>query len=131
MSNALAGIRVVELANRSATLAGRVLADLGAQVIMVEPAGGQPLRHEAPFLNDVVDPETGFGHLYFNTNKQSVVLDIDENPQQLLALLATADVFLETEPTGRLEALGLQFKAHPVLRFSVWIIHPLESVARE
>ncbi|MFT7652590.1 MAG: crotonobetainyl-CoA:carnitine CoA-transferase CaiB-like acyl-CoA transferase [Candidatus Azotimanducaceae bacterium] len=111
MSNALAGIRVVELANRSATLAGRVLADLGAQVIMVEPAGGQPLRHEAPFLNDVVDPEAGFGHLYFNTNKQSVVLDIDENPQQLLALLATADVFLETEPPGRLEALGLGHEA--------------------
>lgn len=111
MSNALAGIRVIELADRSATLAGRVLADLGAQVIMVEPPSGQRMRHEAPFLDDVVDPEAGFGHLYFNTNKQSVVLDIEQNSGRLLALLATADVFLETESPGRLEALGLGHEA--------------------
>ena len=104
MSRALNGLRVVEIGSRACALAGRILADLGAEVIMVEPPAGAPIRHEAPFLDDVADPERGFAHLYFDTNKCSVVLDLGntEDRQRCLDLIATCDVLLETlSPTQR------------------------------
>lgn len=115
MSRALAGIRVLELADRSAALAGRVLADLGAEVILVEPPGGVSVRHEAPFLAGEAGVERGFAHLYLNTNKRSVVLDLeaDADRARFLALVASADVLLETQPPGRLDGLGLD---HATLR---------------
>lgn len=115
MSQALAGVRVLERADRSATLAGRVLADLGAEVILVEPPGGAPARHEAPFLADQPGTERAFAHLYLNTSKRSVVLDLDAptDRARFLDLAATADVLLDTEAPGRLDALGL---GHAALR---------------
>jgi len=109
MSRALAGVRVVEMADRSAALGGRVLADLGAEVILVEPPGGSPLRHEAPYLHDEPGVERGFGHLYLNTNKCSVVLDLEQaqDRARFRDLVATADVLLETNPPGSLESLDL------------------------
>ena len=96
MSRALAGIRVIELADRSAALAGRILADLGAEVIMVEPQGGATIRHQAPFVDDRAGPDRAFGHLYFNTNKHSVTLNLDdENERETFRkLIFTADVCL-------------------------------------
>ena len=115
MSAALKGIRVVEMADRCAALAGRILADLGAEVIMVEPPAGSALRHEAPFVDDAAGLDRGYGHLYLNTNKQSVVLDLEDDAQRarLLALIATADVLLETRPPGWLDERGL---SHAALR---------------
>ena len=113
MSRALAGIRVIELADRSAALAGRILADLGAEVIMVEPQGGATIRHQAPFVDDRAGPERAFGHLYFNTNKHSVTLNLDdENERETFRkLIFTADVLLETQRPGVLEAIGLGHEA--------------------
>ncbi len=106
---ALAGVRVVDLADRSAALAGRLLADLGAEVILVEPPGGNPIRSMAPFLDDRPDPEHGAAHLYFNANKASVVLDLEDETdrQRFVDLVATAQVVIDTEPPGRLDRLGL------------------------
>lgn len=69
MSKALNGVRVLDLADRSAALAGRVLADLGAEVILVEPPSGNSIRHLAPFLDDEPGPEHSFAHQYLNANK--------------------------------------------------------------
>ena len=122
MSNALEGIRVVELggeelSSRAASLGGRILADLGAEVIMVEPPKGAGIRHEAPFLDtdEVAQTEAGFAHLYFNINKRSVVLDLADatDRERMIELLASADVFLETCQPGWLESVGL---GHDVLR---------------
>lgn len=109
MSRALQGVRVLELADRSAALAGRVLADLGAEVILVEPPGGGSLRHEAPFLGDLTDPERGFAHLYLDTNKRSVVLDLDDEAGRtgFRQLVRSADVVLDTRPPGWLDQRGL------------------------
>jgi crotonobetainyl-CoA:carnitine CoA-transferase CaiB-like acyl-CoA transferase len=109
VSRALAGVRVLELTDRSAALAGRVLADLGAEVILVEPPGGAPVRHEAPYLDGQPGVERAFAHLYLNTNKRSVVLDLDApgGRERFLQLIASADVLLETQPPGQLDALGL------------------------
>ncbi len=111
MSAALNGIRVVEVADRSAVLAGRILADLGAEVILVEPRQGSPVRHDAPYLDDEAGPERSFAHIYFNTNKRSVVLDLDDEGDQdhFRRLVGSADVFLETCPPGWLGERGLDY----------------------
>ncbi|MEQ9450843.1 MAG: CoA transferase [Pseudomonadales bacterium] len=115
MSKAFAGLRVVEVGNQSVALAGRILADLGAEVILVEPPGGQAIRHAAPFLHDEADVERGFAHLYFNTNKQSVVLDLQTEADRatFAQLVASADVLLETFAPGWLDEQGL---SHDYLR---------------
>jgi crotonobetainyl-CoA:carnitine CoA-transferase CaiB-like acyl-CoA transferase len=47
---ALEGVRVLDLADESGAFAGRILADLGAEVLLIEPPEGGPPRHRAPFL---------------------------------------------------------------------------------
>ncbi len=115
MSRALADIRVIELADRSATLAGRILADLGAEVIMVEPPEGASIRSQAPFIDNQAGSDRAFGHLYFNTNKRSVMLDLDDaqDCEKFRRLIVTADVLLETCRHDALEAIGL---GHAALR---------------
>ncbi len=110
----LDGVRVIDLADRSAALAGRLLADLGAEVILVEPPSGNRCRHLAPFLDKLPGPDRSFDHLFFNANKRSVVLDLDEEPDRarFLDLVATAAIVIETEHPDRLEAIGL---GHQVL----------------
>ena len=105
----LDGVRVLDLADRSGALAGRLLADLGAEVILVEPPGGNPIRRLAPFYAEVAEPDHGFAHLYFNASKRSVVLDLDAEAgrDRFLDLVATADVVIDTERPGRLDDLGL------------------------
>ena len=102
--NALAGLRVLDLSDRSAALAGRILGDLGAEVILVEPERGNSIRRWAPFISE--DGESA-AHQYFSANKRSVVLDIEADRAQFLGLVASADVLIETERPGRLDELGL------------------------
>ena len=52
MSGPLDGVRVLDLADRSAALAGRILADLGAEVVLVEPPDGNSIRRCAPRFDD-------------------------------------------------------------------------------
>jgi crotonobetainyl-CoA:carnitine CoA-transferase CaiB-like acyl-CoA transferase len=109
---ALNGIRVVELASEHGAFAGKMLADLGAEVILVEPSGGHPSRRFEPFLADVPDPERSLWWWHYNTGKLGVTLDLDEatDAQRFRALVASADVVLEGEAPGRLEALGLDYE---------------------
>lgn len=109
MSKALEGMRVVEYCDRSGVLAGRILADLGAEVIVVEPPGGASIREDAPFLNNQPGSDRGFAHLYFNTNKKSLVLDLEDrvDREKFEQLVASADVFLETMAPDKLNQLGL------------------------
>lgn len=100
----LAGLRVVDLADGKAEMCGRFLADLGADVIRVEPPGGSPTRRREP-LHDGVS-------LYFathNANKRGVTLDLRDpaGRDRLLDLAAGADLLIETERPGTLDGLGL------------------------
>lgn len=113
MTTALRGIRVLDLSDRSAALAGRVLADLGAEVIMVEPPGGNSIRHLAPKLEGVDPIEGSFAHQYFSANKRSVVLNLEAPGSAFLSLVATADVLIDSERPGHLDDLGL---GHDALR---------------
>ena len=108
--SALKGMRVIELAHERISLAGKLMADMGAEVILVEPPGGDPSRQYPPYLNhDPDQPSLYFWH--YNTNKYSVVLDLDAQDDQakLKTLLTDADIFIEAEPTDRLRQLNLDY----------------------
>ncbi len=101
----LTGLRVVDLADEWGPLAGRVLADLGATVIRVEPSGGAPSRALPPLAPD----GTSLWFAFRNGNKLGAVadLDTDEGRARLHTLLATADVCIDSEAPGALAARGL------------------------
>ena len=100
----LAGIRVIDHADENGELCGRLLADLGAEVIRVEPPGGAASR--------LIPPFHGGTSLYFtvrNLGKKSVTLDMEstEGRRRLDSLLAAADVWIESHRPGHLEAIGV------------------------
>jgi crotonobetainyl-CoA:carnitine CoA-transferase CaiB-like acyl-CoA transferase len=106
---ALSGIRVVELADELAEYCGLTLAGLGADVVKVEPPGGSPTRRIGPFYQDRVDPEGSLFFWQYNRGKRSIALDLqrERDAGRFRALLASADILLESTPRGTLEALGL------------------------
>lgn len=105
----LDGLRVVELASEYAAFCGRLLADYGAEVILVEPPGGAPQRGYEPFVDDVPDPERSLWFWHYHSNKLGVVLDLDDDGgrDRFRDLVASADIVLEAEAPGRLAALGI------------------------
>jgi crotonobetainyl-CoA:carnitine CoA-transferase CaiB-like acyl-CoA transferase len=107
--SALSDLRVVELSNERSVFAGKLLADMGADVILVEPPGGDPIRGYEPFLGDQPGPERSLYFWHYNTSKRGITLDLDTDAgrEALRRLVITADLFLESEPPGRLDALGL------------------------
>src|SRR4051812_39036659 len=102
----LAGLRVVELASAHAAMAGKLLGDLGAEVVLVEPPGGHPSRWYGPFAGDEPGLESSLWWHHYNTSKLGVVIDrADERGRrQLRMLLESADVVLEGEEPGALDA---------------------------
>ena len=113
MSQALTGIRVVDLTNNQAgPSCGQMLAWLGADVIKVEePAKGDPARHT---LKDRPDADSLF-YLSFNANKRSLTLNLKHTrgKEVFRSLLQRADVLLENFGPGVIERLGF---GYPVLR---------------
>ena len=101
-------MRVVDLARDVAgPYAAKLLGDLGAEIIKVEPPEGDPSRGFGPFPGNRPDPEASGLYLYLNAAKRSIVLDLAQDPQQLLELVGTADAVIESFAPGELERLGL------------------------
>ena len=109
---ALEGLRVVELSAAPIALAGKLLADMGADAILVEPPGGDPARGYPPFQDDRPGPDRSLYWWHYHTSKRGVVIDLDSAAGQsrFRALVATADVLLEAEPRHRLADLGLDYE---------------------
>ncbi|MGD9933827.1 MAG: CaiB/BaiF CoA transferase family protein [Dehalococcoidia bacterium] len=105
----LVGIRVIDLATPRAELAGRLLADLGAEVIKVEPPGGTAARAYPPF--DRAHPGESLYWASVALGKKSVVLDLEtaDGRGQLLDLAATADILIESFEPGFMDAVGLGY----------------------
>lgn len=108
----LTGLKVVECGNLvSAPYLGKLLADLGAEVIKVEEPGGDTARHRGPFPGDTPHPEKSGLFLYLNTNKQGVSLNL-HNPkgQGILHSLCTqADLLIHNYRPADMPSLGLEF----------------------
>ena len=109
----LSGLRVIELADEKAEYCGLTLAGLGADVVKVEPPGGNPTRRIGPFYQDKQDREGSLFFWQYNRGKRSVELDLAKavDLAKFRALLAGADILLETTPKGELDKLGLGAKA--------------------
>jgi crotonobetainyl-CoA:carnitine CoA-transferase CaiB-like acyl-CoA transferase len=101
--------RVLDLAGPEASLCGRLLADLGADVLKVEPPGGEPGRRRSPFHGDARGTGESLHFLYHNAGKQGVTLDVETAAGRALfrALVAEADFVIESFPPGYLDRLGL------------------------
>jgi crotonobetainyl-CoA:carnitine CoA-transferase CaiB-like acyl-CoA transferase len=103
----LDGVSVVELAHEHVAWAGKLLADLGADVVVVEPPGGAAQRSAGPYLDDEPGPERSLSWWHYNTGKHSVVADLERDREKVAALVGASDVLLEAEPPGRLGGLGM------------------------
>lgn len=106
---ALRGRRILEVANHKTAYCGKLFADMGADVLLVEPPGGDSMRRRAPYLDGVEDENRGLWFLYTNTSKRGLLLDLTTSAgrKRFLALVGWADAVVEGESPGRLEELGL------------------------
>lgn len=104
--------RVLDLTEGGCMIGGRILADLGADVIRIEPPGGSPSRI-APFYKDNPDPEKSLYWFAYNMNKRGITLDITgtDGQELLKKLVKTADVIMESCEPGYMSNLGLGYDA--------------------
>lgn len=109
---ALGDLQVLDISLEIGAYCAKLLADLGARVIRVEPPGGDVLRHKGPYYHGEVEPEKSLRHFHYNTGKQSITLDIEtEEGAALFSRLAEqADVVIEGYPPGHLARLGLDYE---------------------
>jgi crotonobetainyl-CoA:carnitine CoA-transferase CaiB-like acyl-CoA transferase len=109
----LAPYRVLDLTDETGWLCGRILADLGADGVKVEPPGGDPGRHVGRFYGDDPNPAKNLTWFAYNANKRSITLGIENRKgQELLRRLAQrADFLLESFPPGHLDARDLGYPA--------------------
>ena len=107
----LAGLRILELADETGHFCGKLLGDLGADVVKIEPPGGERSRRIGPFLDDVPHPERSLSFWYYNTSKRGITLNLETaDGRQLFRRLAiAADVIVETFRPGVLTSLGLGY----------------------
>ncbi|MFA5055257.1 MAG: CoA transferase [Dehalococcoidia bacterium] len=111
MREALADVRVVEISrNISGQYTSKLIADLGADVIKIEPRGiGDPLRSQGSFPEDPSDPTIGALFSYLNANKRSIALDIESqsDAKSLLKIVKGANLLIEDLGFNGLEKRGL------------------------
>lgn len=109
---ALDGLVVLDLTGARGNYCGKLLAELGADVVLIEPPEGSELRHHPPFLDDAAPAEASLRFIYQNTGKRSAVLDLgtEGGVEAFRALVTRADVVLESFVPGRMHDLGLSFE---------------------
>jgi len=110
-TSVLTGIRVIELSHERSCFAAKLLADMGADVITVEPPNGSLMRRYEPFVGDVPDPEHSLYWWHYNTSKRGMTLDLERQRgrELFIELAASADFVIEAEDPGRMAALGLDY----------------------
>jgi crotonobetainyl-CoA:carnitine CoA-transferase CaiB-like acyl-CoA transferase len=109
----LAGLRMLELADEKGQFCGKLIGDLGADVVKIEPPGGEACRRVGPFLDDVPHPERSLSFWYYNTSKRGITLHFEsaDGRQLFRRLAAISDVLLETFQPGFLASLGLDYQS--------------------
>lgn len=107
----LAPYRVLDLSDERGLLGGQILADLGADVIAVEPRGGSSARRIGPFLGGDENPDRSLHWSAYARNKRGVALDLDdaEDRRSFLALVDGADFLIESGAPGALASRGLGY----------------------
>jgi crotonobetainyl-CoA:carnitine CoA-transferase CaiB-like acyl-CoA transferase len=113
----LSHLRVLDLTDLRGALAGRLLADLGADIIKVEPPGGDPGRLQPPFVGGIAAPDRSLPFLYRNANKRGVVIDLRDpaGRRRFAELCGHTDILLENLGREGQRRLGLspaEVRAH-------------------
>lgn len=105
-------LRVLELTGLTAQLVGKLFANMGAEVVRVEPPDGGPARRMGPFVDDLPDPNRSLSYWQNNTSKKSVVLDIKTplGARTVRHLVRHVDLVIEDNAPGTLERLGLGYE---------------------
>lgn len=108
----LTGYRVLDLAGPLGLHCAKLLADMGADVLKIEPPGGDQGRHIPPFKDDLPHPEKSLYFLHFNTNKRGITLDVEkpDGREIFLELCRKADVVIETYHPARSDELRLSYQ---------------------
>ncbi|MBI2847980.1 MAG: CoA transferase [Chloroflexi bacterium] len=109
----LSPYRVLDLTDERGLLCGMMYGDLGADVIKIEPPGGDPARNIGPFYKNVPHPERSLYWWAYNTSKRGITLDMKNSHGQdtFKRLAKSADFIIESFPPGHLDSLGLGYKA--------------------
>jgi benzylsuccinate CoA-transferase BbsE subunit len=109
----LQGVRVLDLTQGSEQYCGKLFAQLGADVLLIEPVGGCANRREGPFLEGRVHPEHSLSFAYFNQGKRGLALDLAQRAGQdvFRALVRNADLVIEAERPGQMRTRGLDHDA--------------------
>jgi crotonobetainyl-CoA:carnitine CoA-transferase CaiB-like acyl-CoA transferase len=107
----LSPYRVLDLTDHRGTLAGQMLAKLGADVMQVEPPAGSPARHLAPFATDAEGKLHSLFWSAYCAGKRGITcdLDVDEGQALLRRLVASADFLIESEDPQVMSRRGLDF----------------------
>ncbi len=125
MAGPIADVRVLDLTvGVAGPYATKLLADYGADVVKLEPPGGDFTRRLGPFPGGVADAEKSGTFFFFNTNKRSVVVDLKsaEGRARFEELLERADVVVESFRPGVLERLGVGWERIHALRPAVSLV---------
>jgi crotonobetainyl-CoA:carnitine CoA-transferase CaiB-like acyl-CoA transferase len=113
LKSALSDVRVLDLTEERGLYAGKMLADLGADVLLIEKPAGSPARRLGPFNKDIPGLENSLYFLNFNTNKRGITLDLEAPAGRDIfkRLAQSADVVIEDGQVGRMQSLGLNYPA--------------------
>ena len=109
---ALHGLRVLDLSDDKGQFGTKFMADMGADVLKIEPPGGDPVRRLGPFYHDQDELDKSLYWFMLNTSKRSLTLDITtaRGAELFKRLVATADFVVESFLPGTLERLGLGYE---------------------
>jgi len=107
----LSAYRVLDLTDEKGLFCGKLLGDLGADVIKIERPGGDPARMIGPFYHDQIDPEKSLFWFAFNTSKRGITLDIETPKGQEIfkRLVKGTDFILESFSPQYLDKIGLGY----------------------
>jgi len=103
--------RVLDLSEQGYMLCAKILGDLGADVIKIEPPGGSPSRSIGPFYKDIPEPEKSLFWFSFCNNKRSITLNLETSDGRELfrQLVKTADFLIESFSPGFMDGLGIGY----------------------
>lgn len=105
----LQNYRVLDVTDEKGLLCGKILADLGADVIKIERPGGDGCRRFGPFFKGDIHPEKSLFWFGLNLNKRGITLDLNKEDGRVLfrRLVGSADFLIESFSPGHLDELGL------------------------
>ena len=112
-SELLKGFRLLDLTDEKGALCGKMFADLGAEVIKVEPIGGCSTRRIPPYLEDKADADHCLYSIAYHAGKKSVTANLASADGRALVadLAAKSDFLVESYPLGYLDSIGLGYDA--------------------